>query len=164
MKKILSLLLAMTLVLGLLAGCGNDHLYPEGMNIACKDLALTIPGDFADLSAEDFAEDADFMFGRKTLVFEGLSQAKADLQGLTLAQYTDRVIRDNKLSCSAAPTGDGYLFSYEKALDNTAYTYTVATYETGSYFWILQFYGPTADLTENQPEIDIILESIRKNP
>ena len=155
---------ALLAVVCLLAGCGNSDLYPEGVNIACKDLELTIPGDFADLSAEDFAEDADFMFGRKTLVFKGLSQTKADLQGITLAQYTDRVIRDNKLSCSAAPTGDGYLFSYEKALDNTAYTYTVATYETGSYFWILQFYGPTADLTENQPEIDIILESIRKSP
>ena len=44
----------------------------------------------------------------------------------------------------------------------TAYTYTAATFEADTYFWILQFYGPTADLQENQPEIDIILESLRK--
>ena len=158
------ILIALLAAACLLAGCGNDPLYPEGMNIACKDLALTIPGDFSDLSGEDFAKEADFMFGRKTLVFEGLSQAKDDLQGLTLAQYTDRVISENKLSCSAAPTGDGYLFTYEKLREGTNYTYTVATYETDSCFWILQFYGPTAEKQENQPEIDIILESIRKNP
>ncbi len=147
----------------LFAGCGNSGLYPEGMNIACKDLALTVPGDFADLSGEAYAEDADFMFGRKTLVFMGLAEAKADLQDMTLAQYTDRVISGNQLSCTAAPVGDGYLFSYEKPVGDTVYTYTVATYETDAYFWILQFYGPTASLQENQPEIDIILESIRKS-
>ena len=158
-RRILAAILA---AVCLLAGCGNSDLYPEGMNIACKDLALTIPGDFVDLSAEESAKDADFMYGRKTLVFMGLSQAKADLPGMTLAQFTDRVISENQLSCTAAPTGDGYLFTYEKTLDSTAYRYTVATYASDTYFWILQFYGPTADLQENQPEIDIILESLRK--
>ena len=146
----------------LFSGCGNSELDPEGMNITCQDLALTIPGDFVDLSAEESAKDADFMYGRKTLVFSGLSQAKADLKGMTLAQYTDRVIRDNQLPCTAMPTGGGYLFAYEKTLNDTVYTYTVATYETDGYFWILQFYGPSADSPENQPEIDIILESLRK--
>ena len=158
-RRILAALLA---AVCLLAGCGNSELYPEGMNISCKDLALTIPGDFADLSAEESAKDADFMYGRKTLVLEGLSQRKSDLQGMTLAQYTDRVIKENSLSCIAAPTGDGYLFTYERLRDGTPYTYTVATYETDGYFWILQFFGPTASLQENQPEIDIILESLRK--
>ena len=155
---------ALLVVVCLLAGCGNNPLYPEGKNIACKDLALTIPGDFVDLSGESYAQDADFMFGRKTLIFMGLSQAKADFSDMTLAQYTDRVIQNNALSCSAMALGDGYLFSYEKSLENTPYTYTIATFAADSNFWILQFYGPTADLQENQPEIDIILESIRKNP
>ena len=158
-RRILAAILA---AVCLLAGCGNSALYPEGKNITCKDLALTIPGDFVDLSAEESAKDADFMFGRKTLVFMGLAQAKADLKDMTLAQFTDRVISENQLSCTASPSGDGYLFTYEKTLDSTAYTYTVATFEADTYFWILQFYGPTADLQENQPEIDIILESLRK--
>ena len=153
---------AILLVMCLFSGCGNSELYPEGMNITCKDLALTIPGDFSDLSAEESAKDADFMYGRKTLVLEGLSQPKAALKGMTLAQYTDRVIKENNLSCTAAPTGDGYLFTYERLRDSTPYTYTVATYETDGHFWILQFFGPTASLQENQPEIDIILESLRK--
>ena len=158
------ILIAMLVAVCLLVGCGNSKLYPEGRNIACKDLALTVPGDFADLSAEESAKDADFMYGRKSLVFMGLSQPKAVLKGMTLPQYTDRVISENKWGCSAVPTGDGYLFSYETSVADTLYTYTVATFEGDTNFWILQFYGPTADLQENQPEIDIILESIRKSP
>ena len=146
----------------LFSGCGNSALYPEGMNITCKDLALTIPGDFADLSAEESARDADFMYGRKTLVFSGLSQPKADLQDMSLSQYTNRVIEDNQVPCIAVPTGGGYLFTYEKTLENTVYIYTVATYEPAENFWILQFFGPSADSRENQPEIDIILASLRK--
>ncbi|MBR2938126.1 MAG: hypothetical protein IKB80_06535 [Oscillospiraceae bacterium] len=153
---------ALLAVVCLFAGCANADLYPLGLTVTCKDLQVTVPGDFADLSAEAYAKDADFMYGRKTLVFVGLSEDKADLQDMTLAQYTDYVISGNDLSCAAAPAGDGYLFSYEKPVDNTVYTYVTATYESDSAFWIFQFYGPTADLQENQPEIDIILESIRK--
>ena len=160
-RHVIAVILA---VVFLFAGCGNSALYPEGMNITCKDLALTVPGDFADLSAEESAKDADFMYGRKTLVFMGLSQPKAELPGMTLSQYTNRVIEDNQVPCIAVPTGGGYLFTYEKTLGDTVYIYTVATYETTENFWILQFYGPAENLQENQPEIDIILESIRKNP
>ena len=158
-RHIIAALLA---VACLFAGCGNSALYPEGRNITCKDLALTVPGDFVDLSAEDAARDADFMFGRKTLVFMGLSEEKSALKDMTLAQYADRVISGNSLTCNPIPTGDGYLFSYEKTVSDTVFAYTVATYETDTYFWILQFYGPAANLQENQPEIDIILESLRK--
>ncbi len=158
-RRIFAVLLA---VVCLLAGCGNSELYPEGMNITCKDLEMTIPGDFVDLSAEESAKDADFMYGWKTLVYMGLSQPKADLPNTTLSQYTNRVIQDNQLPCTPIPTGNGYLFVYQKLLDDTDYTYTVATFETAENFWILQFYGPSADSPEHQPEIDIILASLRK--
>ena len=48
-------------------------------------------------------------------------------------------------------------------IDNTPYTYTTATVEGKNNFWILQFYCPSADLAANQPEIDIILQSIQPN-
>ena len=145
----------------LLSGCANQDEYPAGMRVECQDLILTLPGDFSDLSAESVAQGADFMYGRNTLVLVGLAEEKAGLKAMTLAEYTDYVIRGNKLSCSAVPAGDGYLLTYEKTVDNTAYTYTIATFEGKTNFWILQFYGPTADLQENQPEIDIILEGVQ---
>ena len=158
LRRLAPILLA---VLCLLAGCTVPELYPEGMNIACKDLQFTVPGDFADFSGEDYAKDADFMFGRKTLVFMGLAEPKNTLQETTLVAYTERVIKGNGISCTPEQNGDGYLFTYEKPVGDTVYTYTVATFEGSSNFWILQFYCPSENLQENQPEIQIILEGIR---
>ena len=148
----------------LLTGCADKDKYPLGQNVTFQDLSLTIPGDFSDLSGESYAQDAEFMYGRKTLVVKGLADKKDAVKATTLAEYTDTVIRGNGLTCTATPNGDGYLFSYEKPVGDTTYTYTTATFEGETNFWILQFYGPAENLQENQPEIDIILESIRKNP
>ena len=147
----------------LLSGCSDQDKYPSGIRKELDDIVLTLPGDFMDLSAEEAAKDATFMYGRKTLVVMGISEKKADLQVKNLAEYTQQVIAANELTCTATPNGDGYLFTYEKNLGDTPYTYTTATYEGSNNFWILQFYGPKDDLQENQPDIDIILESIRKN-
>ena len=147
-----------------LTGCANDDQYPTGIRKEFQDITLAFPGDFSDLSAEEVAKDADFMFGRKTLVVKGLKENKETVQAASLAAYTQQLIRTNGLSCTADPNGDGYLFTYEKELNGTTYSYTTATFEGAINFWILQFYGPKDDLQENQPEIDIILESLQKKP
>lgn len=155
MKRLALLLIAAVLLLG---GCSD----PVGMPLACKDIQLTIPADFIDLSGEDYAKNSDFYFGRKTLIFHGLSEYKAIfLEEMSLEEYTAHVIEANELTCSAEANGSGYLFSYEAPIGDTTYTYITATYEGADYFWILQFYCPTANLAENQAEIQIILESLQ---
>jgi len=141
----------------LLSGCTD----PVGMAVTHKDLTLILPGDFLDLSAESAGEGADFLYGRYTLVFKGLSESKAVLKKMTLEEYTAYVISCNKLTCTPVPSGDGYLFTYEASVGDTVYSYTTATYESRENFWILQFYCPKDKLEENQPEIDIILEGIQ---
>ena len=145
-------------VLCLLTGCADG--YPEGIKIQCKDLQLTLPGDFIDLSDEGIG-DGEFLYGRNTLVFTGLAEDKNGLQEMTLDEYTGYVISGNELTCSPIVCGDGYLFSYEATIGEIPYTYTIATGEGASNFWILQFYCPSADLAENQPEIDIILSGLQ---
>lgn len=156
------LIVCVLVLVCLLTGCTDKDKYPVGITLDLQDISVTLPGDFSDLSGESYAEDADFMYGRKTLVVMGLSEKKEGLKVKNLVEYTDSVIRGNNLSCTAVPNGNGYLFTYEKPLDNTTYTYTVATFEGEINFWILQFYCPKENLRENQPEIDIILESLRK--
>ncbi len=146
------------LVVCLLAGCVDG--YPEGIKISCKDLTLTIPGDFIDLSGEDIG-DGEFLYGRNTLIFTGLAEDKSTLQEMTLDEYTGFVISGNKRTCTPTVFGDGYLFSYEAAVDGAPYTYTIATGEGTSNFWILEFYCPSEDLAENQPEIDMILSGLQ---
>ena len=147
------------LVVCLLTGC-NGY-YPEGKTLTFEDLQLTLPGDFIDLSAESYAQNANFMYGRKTLVFQGLSEKKSDLQTMTLSQYTNYVITGNGLSCTPESVGDGYLFTYDAPIGDKVYTYTTATIEGQTNFWILQFYCPKENLSENQPEIDVILEGLQ---
>ena len=144
----------------LLCGC-TDSQYPEGMRLEFDDIAITLPGDFQDMSGENIAEDADFLFGRKTLVVMGLAEEKASLKSMTLGEYTEYVLQGNGLACEIDSIGDGYLFTYEKPVGDTIYTYTIATYEGTTNFWILQFYCPKENLQENQPEIDISLEGIQ---
>ena len=156
------LVLAVCLLLCLLVGCGSD---PVGYAKQHKDLTLILPADF--LSAEELglenADGADFLYGRHSLVFKGLSESKKSLKAMTLQEYTASVIAANKKDATPKASGDGFLFTYEANIADTVYAYTVATYESQENFWILQFYCPKDTLAENQPEIDIILEGIQPN-
>ena len=161
MKSKRTAILCLCLALCLLAGCAK---YPLGITVTCKDLQVTVPGDFVNLSEDSYAQDADFLYGWNTLVFMGLAEDKSKLQEMTLEAYTSLVISGNGRDCTPQACGDGYLFTYEAAVSDTLYTYTTATFEGPSNFWILQFYCPSKNLEENQPEINIILESIQVHP
>jgi hypothetical protein len=155
----LCLVLAVCLLAAcLLTGCGDS--YPDGKPLTFTDMQLTLPGDFIDLSGEDIDADADFLYGRKTLIVKGAAEDKSKLQEMTLEQYTSLVISGNNLQVSPVSNGKGYGFTYEKAVGEELYTYVTATFEGNTNFWIFQFYCPTADLQENQPEIDMILSGI----
>ena len=146
---------ACLLVVFLLAGCASD---PVGYAKQHKDLTLILPADFIELENTD---GADFLYGRHTLVFQGLSESKSSLQAMTLQEYTDYVVSGNKKEATPKASGAGFIFTYEAPVGDTVYSYTVATYEGQDNFWILQFYCPKDTLAENQPEIDIILEGIQ---
>ena len=152
------LVLCLILAAGTLAGCKDN--FPEGKNLRFSDLQLTLPGDFADLSNEGIEADADFIYGRKTLIVTGAAEDKTKLQEMTLEEYTSLVISGNRLEVTPVASGKGYLFTYEKTVGGQLYTYVTMTQEGKNNFWLFQFYGPTEDLQENQPEIDMILSGI----
>ena len=158
MKRHLLAPICLLVILCLLCGCSK---YPDGQTFTYGDLRITLPGDFMDLSGEGIDPDADFLYGRNTLVVKGMAEKKAALQEMTLEAYTALVIQGNDLSCEPSASGSGYLFTYAAPVADTMYTYTTATFEGADSFWILQFYCPSANIGENQPEIDIILEGIQ---
>ena len=149
---------ACLLVVVLLAGCSD----PVGYAVTHKDLTLILPADFLDLSGSmSLAGQPDFVYGRHSLVFQGLAESKESLEEMTLRDYTDRVISANQKKTTPQASGAGYIFTYEAKVDGAVYSYTVATFEGRENFWILQFFCPKDTLAENQPEIDIILEGIQ---
>ncbi|MBQ7768936.1 MAG: hypothetical protein IJ403_08660 [Oscillospiraceae bacterium] len=155
----LCLVLAACLLVGLLlTGCSD----PVGRAETHKDLTLILPADFLDISGSmSLANGPDFVYGRHSLVFQGLAESKESLKEMTLREYTDQVISANKKTATPKASGAGFVFTYEADVDDTVYSYTVATYEAQENFWILQFFCPKDTLAENQPEIDIILEGIQ---
>ncbi len=158
MKRLTLLSLSLLMVCCLLTGC--DDGYPEGKTLTFSDLQLTLPGDFIDLSGENIGADADFIYGRKTLIVTGAAEDKTKLQKMTLEEYTSLVISGNQLQTSPQSLGMGYQFSYERLVGVEKYTYITVTFEGKDNFWLFQFYCPTADLQEYRPEIDIILSGI----
>ena len=159
MKRLVLLALCLVLVVTGFTGC-KDSRFPEGKVLKFSDMQLTLPGDFADLSREGIDADADFIYGRKTLIVTGAAEDKSKLQKMTLEEYTSLVISGNKLDVTPVAYGKGYQFTYEKQVGGEAYTYITATFEGNHNFWLFQFYCPTKNLQENQPEIDMILSGI----
>ena len=159
MKRFALAFVSMMVAICLLAGCADS--YPPGKTLTCEDLQITLPGDFIDLSAEAYAEDADFLYGRNTLIVKGMAEKKNALQALSLDAYTALVIKGNGLSCTPERFLDGYTFTYETPVGHENYTYITAVFEGETNFWLLQFYCPSANRAENQPEIDMILSAIK---
>ena len=158
MKRLALWALCLIMAVSLLAGCGDD--FPEGKVLQYADLQLTLPGDFMDLSNEGIGADADFIYGRKTLIVTGAAEDKSKLQEMTLEEYTALVISGNKLDATPIAYGKGYQFAYETAVGDEVYRYVTATFEGENNFWLFQFYCPLADVEANQPEIDMILSGI----
>jgi len=140
----------------LLGGCASraDGVY------TCKDLTITLPGVFEDLSREPYGQDADFLLGKDKLIVMGLAEEKEDLPGLTLKDYTALVIQGNGLSCKAQELESGYLFSYEAPVEEERYTYETLTLETDKHFWVIQCYCPADHYRMLEPQIAGILANV----
>lgn len=159
MKRFALAFVSVVVAVCLLGGCADN--YPQGQTVVYEDLQITLPGDFIDLSKEAYAEDANFLYGRNTLILKAMAEKKTSLQEMTLDGYTSLVIKGNELTCAPEAFRDGYLFSYETPVGNENYTYVTAVFEGEINFWLLQFYCPSANLTENQPEMDMILSAVQ---
>ena len=112
MKRLVLLALCLVLAVTGFTGC-KDSRFPEGKVLKFSDMQLTLPGDFADLSQEGIDADADFLYGRKSLIVKGAAEEKSKLQEMTLEQYTALVISGNQLQCTPQAMGKGYQFTYE---------------------------------------------------
>lgn len=149
-------ILCVIAIVCLLGGCASraDGVY------TCKDLTLSLPGDFEDLSEEPYGQDTDFLLGQDKLIIMGLAEKKTDLPQLSLKDYTDLVLQGNNLTCKAQETANGYLFSYEAPVDGEVYAYEAVTLESSDHFWVIQCYCPAEHYRMLEPLIAGILANV----
>ena len=154
MKRIFSLAVCLLLVAVSLSGCGRE-LYKAGA------LEIAIPDNYIDLSQADYAKDADFLFGRDTLIVMGIAEKKAGLKEMTLAEYTDLLISGNELETARTLGPNGYRFAYRATVGEDTYTYYTGTFEAGDHFWTVQCYCPTGDFAKHSQQMEEILASVK---
>ena len=140
-----------------LLGCSAS----SEITLSCKDLTITLPDIYLDLSKEDYARDVDFLYGRERLIVLGFGEKKSDLNVYNLDAYTALVLKGNSLSSTLETVEDGYRFTYKMPVVDTEYVYVTGTYEGREHFWVVQCYCPAEYLDTYQQEIDIILDSVR---
>lgn len=156
MKRCASALLSLVIALCLLGGCAHS----ANTEIICGDISLTLPGAFMDLSKESYGAETDFLYGRGSLIVLGLSEKKESLNQMTLEQYTQLLIAENKRTCTPEKRNGGYCFTYEASVGEQMYTYVTATFEDQENFWIVQCYCPREDYGNTQTAIAAILAQI----
>lgn len=153
---------ALFLALLLLAGCGAQE--PE-KTYRFDGLTVTLAGDFADLSTEDYAQGYSFFYGSTKLSILGMRTGKEYLPDFTLREYAGLMLRKNKLDCEIQETDGLYWIEYTSSVDDqgSEYCYLAAFYETETDFWTVQTYCPRETYGENREAMQKLLKEIRCN-
>ncbi len=133
----------------------------KGQQLVFDDLQLTLPETYINLSSEDYAADADFLYGNEGLILLGFAENRADLNDCTLAAYTELLILGNDLGCIPEQTNFGYRFSYEAPVEDEYYIYEVGIYASQDRFWTIQCYCLAEDHPRYTEEIARIFDSIQ---
>lgn len=134
MKK-LSLLLALALILGLLAGCGSSA--PTAQDYTTEGgITLTAESGMTEKAQAPFTTTLQ---GENSMV-TFLEESKAMLTpGMTLADYTAVVESGNGLSAPFAEDDCGNLAnSYVREINGSEFFYYITAHETASSFWLVQ--------------------------
>ncbi len=157
MKKIIALLLAVAMLLGLCA-CGT-----KPKEFAVKEMKITLTDAFKERDLEGYDKSFD---SSKAAVFV-LREDKSQLGGLTLTlkEYADLVHSSNVNRNPGEVKEEEGIFCFEYDNKNedtgTVYHYYTAMFESGQAFWIVQFATRQDDWAKLRPEILSYAKSVK---
>lgn len=156
MKKCVTFLLVLVLLCTVLTGCGNT----KSTTYTHDDLTITLPADFIDLSAENFAAELSFIYGLDPIAVNGLRESKATFTAygldMDLERYGQLLISSNNVQAKLEQKDDMLFFTYA----SNGFTYVVTLWETEEAFWMVQAYCPTENYNKVKNDIWKILNSV----
>lgn len=134
MKK-LSLLLALVMILGLLAGCGSTAPTAQSYTLE-SGIVITAESGMTETAQAPFTTTLQ---GKNSMV-TFLEESKAMLaSGMTAEEYAAIVTSGNGLSGEFATDAEGNLAnSYTREIDGNEFFYYITVKETGTSFWLVQ--------------------------
>ena len=153
MKRLISGLFALLLSL-LLVGCAGAM--PE-QTVVCGDLAITLPANFVDLSAESYGKDLSLVYGMNELIVtagrEDAAALKAQLPHIDALEYARLVVSTNALDAQVQLEEEIPTFTYTMGTGEESFTYLVAVFASEENFWLVQCFCPTEAFDQNRDEM-----------
>ena len=108
-----------------------------------------------DVSKEIDYQSYDVALQSKSLMILGLKEEYINFEKgneTTLREYTETVIKVNKMSCEISGTDESkYLyFTYEKTIEGINYKYLATTHKAEDGFWLVQAVTLKGDFDQDQ--------------
>lgn len=165
MKKIIAIVLTLTLALSALCGCSALEDVIADQTITKDALTITFPGYYLNLSDEDYAEGMEFLYGFGNAAVMAIKEDRATLEAilpnLTAKDYAELFIESNNLTGTAEEKDGIVTFRYTADASGTEFTYICAVFMAQTDIWTVQAYCPTSELAKNEADMWKILSSVK---
>ena len=164
MKRIAAALFIWILSATLLCGC--RRVLPD-QTIVCREITITLPGDFEDLSHQTYAQDVEMVYGADGIVISAIAEPADELAlyfpNIDAEQYAQLVIRAYDLSGDAQMVDGIPSFTYTVETGDMEITYLVGVFASDTHFWMVQAYCSAEEYPVNQPEMWEYISSVTAN-
>ena len=159
MKQILKLATLCLVLAVLLCACSlPDRVF------TCKNLSITLPGSFADLSSTLDGDDLDFFYMTAKTGITGYRVEKAsmteDAESLTPENFVELMQYSNAHTGKVTHRGDICSYIYTAETDGEDFTYLVAVFDAEDALWVLQCYCRTAEFSKTEETFWSYLETV----
>jgi len=166
MKKLIAVILCLTLSLGIFCGCESvlDEVVPP-QTVTVDDITMTLPGYFINWSNEDWAKDFPFVYGFNSSavlgVKEDIATLEASIPNLTAKDYADLFVEYNGLTSTITEENGLVTFSYTASSGSTQITYLCAGYKGATNFWVIQCYCESGEFSKFEADFISLLKSVQ---
>ena len=156
MKKRITLIVSLILVVSLLCGCGALAAQTVDKTITCNELSMVLTAAFTDFSEESAADGLAFNYASDKIGVCGIYEDKAYLQeflpDIDVQTYTELFLESNNVAEPIEVVDGITRFSYSVDGD-PSYTYLCGVFESGTNFWVVQAYCESDDYASCQEDM-----------
>ena len=153
MRIPVKVLMALLLTVSLLTGCSRD----ARQTITCRELTISLPSTYTDLSLETYAGGLEFLYGDATTCIQATREEKEILKeyfpNIDALQYAELCLQSHALPGEVEILGGIPSFTYTADSDSLSITYLCGVFETETHFWLVQAYCASEHFAENQSEM-----------
>ena len=152
MKRVVIVILCLLMVTSLLCACGKDV---GEKTFTYKNISMTIPDNYEDMSEEEDAEYLDFAVGKGVNIVMGTK-----VYGFTAEDYVKYSDFGSEISKDFEERNGYIYFQYKYSEKGIDYLYDVGLFDDNGDLWIIQVSSLEEHYSKKQDTILAILDSV----